>query len=256
MQNYDLLMLGVLVGATIFGFWKGMAWQIASLAALVVSYYASLSLSDQLAPVFGQQAPLNKYIAMLAIYVGASFVVWMLFRLVSGFIDKIRLESFDKQLGGTLGLAEGVCLCVVITLFVLMLWPAQRDAIASSRSGHYIVVLLDKANPIFPPEVHQVVDPYLNKLQEQLNPSFQPRGQDGQASWPTQPASGWSQTASPQPAAPQPGPPQAQQPPAQFGWPTGSQQQPAPPSNPYGVPREPNPFPGSYSAQVPGGRDY
>ena len=44
MQTYDLLMLLVLVCATIFGFWKGMAWQLASLASLVVSYIAALQV--------------------------------------------------------------------------------------------------------------------------------------------------------------------------------------------------------------------
>src|SRR5204862_7823668 len=108
MQNYDLVMIAVLVGATIFGFWKGMAWQIASLASLVVSYFASLKFGEQLAPLFGQQAPLNKFVAMLAIYVGASFIIWTLFRLVSGAIDQIRMESFDKQLGAMFGFAKGV----------------------------------------------------------------------------------------------------------------------------------------------------
>src|SRR4051812_34398927 len=220
MQTYDLLMVAMLIGATIFGFWKGMAWQIASLAALVVSYFASLKFSDQLAPLatsmFGVQPPLNKCVAMLAIYIATSFVVWMLFRMVSGAIDKIRLESFDKQMGGTLGFAEGICMCVVITFFVVMLWPAQREAIVASQSGHYIVVLLDKANSIFPPEIHQVVDPYLQKLQEQLNPNFQPRGgQDVRQLWPG---------ATPTNA--QQAPPPQQQP----AWPSSSQQQPAWPS--------------------------
>ena len=52
-----------------FGFWKGMAWQIASLASLVVSYFAALRFSEQLAPMFGDQAPLNRFVAMLAIYI-------------------------------------------------------------------------------------------------------------------------------------------------------------------------------------------
>ena len=34
---YDVLMRAVLVGTTIFGAWKGMAWQLASLASVVVS---------------------------------------------------------------------------------------------------------------------------------------------------------------------------------------------------------------------------
>src|SRR3954467_9465027 len=108
MQTYDMLMLAVLVAATVFGFWKGMAWQIASLASLIVSYFASLRFSTQLAPMFGQNAPLNRLSAMLAIYVATSFVVWMIFRLVSELIDRVKLESFDRQLGGILGFAKGV----------------------------------------------------------------------------------------------------------------------------------------------------
>ena len=39
-----------------------MAWQIASLASLVVSYFAALRFSAQLAPYFGEQAPLNRFV--------------------------------------------------------------------------------------------------------------------------------------------------------------------------------------------------
>jgi membrane protein required for colicin V production len=268
MQTYDLFMLAVLVGATIFGFWKGMAWQIASLAALVVSYFASLKFSDQLAPLatsmFGVQAPLNRCVAMLVIYIITSFIVWMLFRMVSGAIDKIRLESFDKQMGGTLGFAEGVCMCVIITFFVVMFWPAQREAIVASQSGHYIVVLLDKANSIFPPEIHQVVDPYLRQLQERLNPNFQPpAGQDVHQMWPGQTQTNAQQAPPPQQQPAWPSSSQQQQP----AWPSASQSQPAWPTpsqqppqasnqDPYRAQQEPNPYPGPYSAEVPTSREY
>ncbi len=241
-----MLMLAVLVGATVFGFWKGMAWQIASLASLVVSYFASLKFADQLAPMFGQQAPTNKFVAMAAIYVGTSFIIWMLFRLVAGAIDKIRLQSFDKQLGAMFGFAKGVLLCIGITFFAVMLVPAQRDAIVGSQSGHYIVAILDKAHTVLPPEIHQAIDPYLNKIEERLNPSFQPHGsQDVRQMWPTgqTPTSGpagWPPNfGSPQapPAQPQPQWPassQSQQP----AWPAqGQDQQPQAASDPYSVRR-------------------
>ncbi len=48
MQTYDVLMFLVLAAATLFGFWKGMSWQIASLASLVVSYVAALQFSASL----------------------------------------------------------------------------------------------------------------------------------------------------------------------------------------------------------------
>lgn len=263
MQTYDMFMLVVLVGATVFGFWKGMAWQIASIASLVVSYFASLKFAEQLAPLFGQQAPWNKFVAMFAIYVGASFVIWMLFRFVAGAIDKIKLESFDKQLGAMFGFAKGVLLCIGITFFAVTVVPAQADAIVGSQSGHYIVALLDKAHSVFPPEIHQAIDPYLNKIEERLNPNFQPHaGQDVRQLWPSQ-----TQTTTPAGWPASSGSPPAQTPQQQPAWPSASQTQPAWPAqsqqpqeasnqNPYGVQREPNPYPGPYSAEVPTSRDY
>ncbi|HEX5471482.1 MAG TPA: CvpA family protein [Lacipirellulaceae bacterium] len=257
MQTYDMLMLAVLVAATLFGFWKGMAWQLASLASLVVSYFVSLKFGEQLAPLFGQQAPWNKFVAMFAIYVGTSFVVWMLFRLVSDVIDKVKLESFDRQLGGIFGFAKGVLLCVGITFFAVTLWPAEGEAIVGSQSGHYIVALLDKAHSVFPPEVHQVVDPYLNKIEQKLNPNYQPHGQDMQPQWPAQGQAGTT------PATPQANWPQPQQAsqqtnwpaPSQPAWPAQTQQQPTN-GGAYNGPPEPNPFPGPYSAEAPASRPY
>jgi membrane protein required for colicin V production len=256
MQTYDLMMVLVLVATTIFGFWKGMAWQIASLASLVLSYFAALRFSTQLAPVFGDSAPLNRFAAMFAIYVGTSFIIWTLFRLIAGVIDKVRLESFDKQLGATFGFAKGVLLCVVITFFAVTFLPQdQGEAIVASQSGRYIVALLDKSHSVFPPEIHQVVDPYLHKIEERLNPNHQPHA--------------GLQTNFPQPQATQPNqsvpawppmniqiPQSIQEQLPQLPWPpTGGTQSPPPVDRgPYEVTREPNPFP--YSAGVPSGRDF
>ena len=267
MQTYDMLMLLVLVAATVFGFWKGMAWQIASLASLVLSYLASLKFGDQLAPIFGQQAPWNKFVAMFAIYVGTSFIIWTLFRFISGAIDKVRLESFDRQIGGLFGFAKGVLLCIGITFFAVTLWPAQAEAIVGSQSGHYIVALLDKAHSVFPPEIHQAIDPYLNKIEEKLNPNFQPHDGHVQQLWQSQAQAnaptGWPQA---QASQQQPAWPTTSQ--SQPSWPSSSQAQPGWPQqveqptqendrDPYAPSaREPNPFPGPYSAEVPASREY
>jgi hypothetical protein len=140
--------------------------------------------------------------------------------------------------------------------------PAQADAIVGSQSGHYIVALLDKAHSVFPPEVHQAIDPYLNKIEEKLNPNFQPHaGRDVRQLWPGQTQSttptGWpTSTGSPPAQTPQqPEWPSASQ--TQPAWPAqAQQQQPTTNQDPYGAQREPNPYPGPYSAEVPTSRDY
>jgi membrane protein required for colicin V production len=324
-QTYDLFMLLVLVGATIFGFWKGMAWQLASLASLVVSFFVAARFRMQLAPMFGQQAPMNQFAAMLAIYAGSSFVIWMLFRFISGAIDKVKLQAFDKQMGAIFGFAKGVLLCVAITFFaVTLLPPAQGQAIVNSQSGHYIVALLNKAETMVPPEYHQVIVPYLDKVEERISTGNPSGGQGFQLGWPggstsggmapgntnasspslgwprinwpstqspmstqpqstSQPQNGWPQQPAyaPQQNSSQPAWPS--QSPSQLGWPSQTQTQPAGPSqsptqsgwptqqagemqqsqfapsnvDPYGVPREPNPFPDpGYSAERPAGATY
>ena len=42
MQVYDIIMIVVLLGTTMFGAYKGLAWQVASLAAVVASYLVAM----------------------------------------------------------------------------------------------------------------------------------------------------------------------------------------------------------------------
>ena len=174
MQIYDVLMLLVLCAATMFGLWKGLAWQIASIASLAISYFVALRFSSHLAPVFGESAPWNRFVAMLVIYIATSLVIWTLFRLVSGMIDRVKLVSFDHQMGALFGLLKGVLFCVAITFFAVTLLPQpQKESILASRSGRYIVVLLDKTEAIVPPEIHEVIGPYLNTIEKRLDPNYQ-----------------------------------------------------------------------------------
>lgn len=174
MQPYDVGMLLILAATTVYGFWKGLAWQIASICSLVASYFVALRFSDQAAPLFSAQAPWNKFLAMLALYLGASAAIWLVFRVVSGIIDRVKLREFDRQAGGLVGAAKGVLVCVVITFFAVTLSEELRSRVLQSRSGYYIALLIHKATPIMPKEVHEVLGPYLDQLDRKLDPATPP----------------------------------------------------------------------------------
>ena len=171
MQPYDLVMLAVLAVTTLHGFYKGMAWQVASLSSLILSYVAALRLADQLAPHISAQAPWNKFIAMFVIYLATSAGIWMLFQFVSGMIERVQLKEFDRQVGGLFGLAKGSLLCIVITFFAVTLSGSSREQVLRSQSGGYIAQFIHDATPIMPPEVRQVLGPYLERLNRGLDPS-------------------------------------------------------------------------------------
>lgn len=198
MQTYDYLMLFILGGLTLYGYAKGMAWQVAYLTSFFVSYFVAVKFSNQLAPVFGDAAPWNKFAAMAAIYIGFSLITWMVFRVIRGGINKVKLQSFDRQMGALVGAARGVLWCVGVTFFAVTLLPDNtKQQIIGSQSGRYIAKLLDKADVVFPQEIHQVLDPHLNRLEQELN-----GGQSGLPGFP-------------QPSFPLQGAPSANQ----FGWP-------------------------------------
>ncbi len=169
MQIYDILMLVVLVGGTLFGAWKGMAWQIASLCSFVVSYLVALSFATPLAPIFGDSEPWNRFVAMLVLYVATSMAIWLAFRLVASAIDRVKLKEFDRQIGALFGACKGVLFCIVITFFAVTLSTTAHETVLESQSGHYIAKFMDTAHPLVPDEVHQVLHPYFEKLEEKLN---------------------------------------------------------------------------------------
>ncbi|MBI1901673.1 MAG: CvpA family protein [Planctomycetia bacterium] len=169
MIAYDILMLVVVVGYTIFGAVKGMAWQVATLCSIVVSYFAALKFSDPLAPLLSKEAPWNRFLAMLIIFLVTSLVIWFIFRAVSKFIERVKLKDFDRQVGALFGLFKGALACVAITFFAVTLSQAAREAVLKSQSGYYIAVLLNKADPVMPEQLHELLGPYVHQLQEKLN---------------------------------------------------------------------------------------
>lgn len=175
MQAYDIVMLVVIASTTIFGAIKGFAWQVASLASIIASYFIANYFRHDVAKMINADPPWNMFLAMLLLYFGSSLVIWMAFRLVSSSIDKIRLKEFDRQLGAGFGLIKGAILCCIITMFAMtLLGPTQQQAIANSRSGHYIGEALAHAGSILPDEVKEVIGPVIANVGKQLEDGRDP----------------------------------------------------------------------------------
>ena len=124
---YDAAMVGVIVAGMLWGAWRGVTWQIASIASLILGYITSHQLSPQLASRFGTDPVISRTLAMMAIYAvvsGGVFLVAWIFRAI---LRRMKFEAFDRHLGMLLGGMEGAILGTVITFFVVSLAPQTRD---------------------------------------------------------------------------------------------------------------------------------
>lgn len=165
MEGYDILMLVLLVGSTLFGAYKGLTWQVASIASMLVSYGAAYQFRSTLAGWIHADPPWNVFASMLILYATSSVGIWSLCHRIRDLISRMRLKEFDRQMGAIFGFAKGVIFCSIVTLFaVTLLGDTERRTIVHSRSGHYIARVLHDATPIMPAEVKQVIGPYLDQL--------------------------------------------------------------------------------------------
>lgn len=179
LQPYDVLMLAVLVLCTVFGAWKGMAWQVAALASVVVSVAVAVHASPSLAPLFGLEEPWGRCAAMLVLYLVTALGIWLLFRLVAGMIDRVRLKEFDRQVGALFGAAKGVLWCLVITFFVVTLSESARQSVLRSRSGYYTTVLIRRARPVLPQDLRELLGEYIDELDRKLDRAEEAHRSDG-----------------------------------------------------------------------------
>ena len=169
MEVYDIVMIVVFAGAILFGAWKGLAWQIASLAAIFVSYFVALRFRGEVAQFISADPPWNRFLAMFILYLATSLVIWVAFGFVRRFIEQFQLKSFDRQAGAVVGALKGALLCALITLFaVTLLSDRQKEAILHSKSGTYIATAINKMSVAVPDELHQVLDPYLNRFNQEV----------------------------------------------------------------------------------------
>lgn len=207
-EIYDIVMLVVLIGATLFGAIKGFAWQLASIASITISYFVAYHFREPFSQSIQAEPPWNRFLAMLILYVGTSLVIWVAFRMVSRSIDRLKLREFDRQIGALFGLGKGALYCILITLFsVTLLGDSIRGKIVGSTSGRYIAQILDRSESVIPPEIQDVVEPYLAKFDERFSAgsveTAAPAAEDGvlpdsyweQATWEqaAQPTTPWAQ---------------------------------------------------------------
>lgn len=160
MTVYDAAMAGVIVAGMVWGAFRGITWQVASIASLVLGYSVSHPLSGQLAPHFPGDPVVARALAMLAVYCAVSGGVFLVAWLIRATLRQLKFEAFDRHLGMVLGGMEGALLGLVITLFVVSLAPQTRDPIFTSPTGKVVGQVMAAVGPILPAEARGVLGPF------------------------------------------------------------------------------------------------
>lgn len=160
MTPYDVAMGAAIVAGMVWGAWRGITWQLASILSLGLGYAVAVPTSAQLAQHFPGQPIVARALAMLTLYLAVSAGVFAVAWSIRATLRKWKFEAYDRHLGMLLGGMEGAMLGVVVTVFVVSLAPQSRTPILTSVSGRTINRVLRVAEPALPAEVGNVLKPF------------------------------------------------------------------------------------------------
>ena len=162
---YDALILLIVVVCVIQGAWRGMVWQIAPIASLVLGYVVAYPMSERTAHFFGQP-PTNRLFAMIAIYLAVSLAVYLMVRSVRESLERLKLVEFDRHLGALLGGVKGVLFSMALTIGLLSVSQQARPIILPSETRTVAAKIVATISPILPPALNDVIRPYVQKLHD------------------------------------------------------------------------------------------
>ena len=161
---YDAIMLAIVFFAVIQGAYRGMAWQLAPIASLVLGYMFAVPLSASTAPWFGEP-PLNRVFAMITMYILVSLGVYLIARAMRESIERTKMVEFDRHLGAILGGVKGVLFTVVLTIGLVCVSPTAAALIVHPETRTVAEYVIKVASPLLPTDIHEVIDPYLKPIE-------------------------------------------------------------------------------------------
>ncbi|MBT3510375.1 MAG: CvpA family protein [Nitrospina sp.] len=150
MTSFDIFVSVVLGFSLIFSLMKGFVREIFSLISYVGGYLMAVKYQNTFAQVLMESIPskpLAKLIAFGAIYIVTAIIISLMGKVAKAMLwSGTDLSTFDRIMGGVVGLARGVVIIVAVT-FPLQFFPELAEKFTKdSYSAPYLAKVLDFVN--------------------------------------------------------------------------------------------------------------
>lgn len=150
----DWILLGVLFASMVVGLWRGLVYEMLSLAgwvaAFVVAQWLAPSVAGWLPFIQGAPASVQYAVAFAVVFVGTVFAAGMLSWLIKKLVETVGLRPVDRTLGGVFGLARGVVLLLALTVVLQLTGVSRDDWWASAQGPVWLDVVLTGLKPLLP----------------------------------------------------------------------------------------------------------
>ncbi|ODU08990.1 MAG: colicin V synthesis protein [Rubrivivax sp. SCN 71-131] len=153
MSWIDWALLAVLLLSVLVGVWRGLVFEVLSLAGWVVAWVGAQLFGRELAPWLPVGAPgsaANVLACFVVAFVGILIVWSLLARLARLLIHATPLSLPDRVLGGGFGLLRGGVLLLALATVLALTPAAQWAPWQQSEGARWLRVVLHGLGPLLP----------------------------------------------------------------------------------------------------------
>ncbi|WP_372662441.1 CvpA family protein [Hydrogenophaga sp.] len=149
----DWALLAVLLLSALLGLWRGLVYEVISVAGWVAAFLLAQWYAADVAawlPMDGASQPLRLAAGFALVFMGTAFAGGMLAWLVKRLVESVGLRPVDRILGGAFGLARGVVILLALTVVVSMTQMQQQAWWQASAAAGVLSSALHQIKPLLP----------------------------------------------------------------------------------------------------------
>ena len=154
----DLILLGLLLALTIYGFSKGFIHEVFVMLGLSLGVWFGIKkpylLKSLTSPIILPE-PWNQVVSFIIIFVIIFVITMLLSFVIKQVVKAMELEWLDKVIGGFYGFLQGIVIIWVFLLIILIFNPSSAGVINQSMVSKRILSI-DKSMPYLSGELTQL----------------------------------------------------------------------------------------------------
>lgn len=155
MVALDWIFLSILALSLVIGAWRGLVYEVLSLATWVAAFLLAQWFAPDAArylPMAGSSDTIRYAAGFALVFIGAVFAGSILTWLISRLFQVAGLRPADRVLGSVFGLMRGVIVLLAVAVLVSMT-PLQADAWWSESVGaNWATATVKGLKPVLPQE--------------------------------------------------------------------------------------------------------
>ena len=156
MAALDWIFVVVLAASLLIGAWRGLVFELLSLAGWVAAFFAAQWFADDagaLLPMGEADATWRHVAGFAVVFVGAVFACGLVAWVAKKLIDAVGLRPADRALGALFGVLRGVVLLMAVTLVAG--WTPVADAPwwKESQGAPLLQAMIQGLKPVLPEQL-------------------------------------------------------------------------------------------------------